>query len=165
MVFKVTLGCTVTGRVGPLVYARPDAKNRTRTVFEGTVVETVPNNLWKVYWHDMQLTATHKPKELKFVSARKPNCSDEQLKVLSKSAIFVGDKVDLNKYVEANYSSASKNPSRQNATSNQPSSATAATDHTSESASVENSLILLPPHPRSIARRSSTATTTNTNEG
>ena len=95
MVFKVTLGCTVTGRVGPLVYARPDAKNRSRIVFEGTVVETVPNNLWKVYWHDMQLTATDKPKELKFVAARKSNCSDEQLKVLCKNVIYVGDKEDI----------------------------------------------------------------------
>ena len=57
MVFKVTLGCTVSGRVGPLVYAHPDAKKRTRTLYYSTVVETIPNTMWTVFWHDLQLTA------------------------------------------------------------------------------------------------------------
>ena len=101
MVFKVTLGCTVSGRVGPLVYARPDAKKRTRTLYYGTVVETIPNNLWKFFWHDLQLTANHKPKELGFIFPRKANYSDEELKVLSNSVQFIGDKVDLTTYVDS----------------------------------------------------------------
>ena len=101
MVFKVTLGCIVSGRVGPLVCPHPDAKKRSRTLYYGTVVNTIPNNLWRVFLHDLQLTSDHKPKELGFISPRKANCSDEELKVLSKSLQFMADKEDLTNYVDS----------------------------------------------------------------
>ena len=67
----------------------------------GTVVEIIPYNLWKVFWHDLQLTANRKPKELGFVSPRKANYFDQELKVLSNSVQFMGDKVDLTNYVDS----------------------------------------------------------------
>ena len=148
MVFKVTLGCTVSGRVGPLVYAHPNAKKRTRTLYYGTVVETIPNNLWRVFWHDLQLTSNHRPKELGFISARKDNCSDEELKVLSNSVQFIGDKVDLTSYVDAKLPQDNVIPRQKSATTNTIS--VTVDDHTNASTvgTEVNSQVLLPPHPR-----------------
>ena len=96
------MGCTVTERVGPLVFVRHNSTQRSRAVFQGTVVDTIPINLWRVYWHDVQRTANHKPKELKFISKRKPTCSDEQVKILSTSEPYIGDKLDFTSYFDSN---------------------------------------------------------------
>ena len=54
MGFKISLGACVEARVGPFLEKRGSQRRRYRSLLEGIVIKSLPNNCWRVKWTAIQ---------------------------------------------------------------------------------------------------------------
>ena len=113
MPFKVTLGCKVKGRFGVLqdtaVAVPSDSadgnkkrKRRVRAYIFGTVIKSLPNQHWRILWHDVNKIADHKPSgNIILVAKRDAKLTDGNLELLDEASKYVGDAEDLKKAISS----------------------------------------------------------------
>ncbi len=99
MVFSITLGSTVKAKVGFVVQNETTGKKK-RSFFTATVIQTLPNETWRVFWHDIQKSGDHKRTVLQHVK-KVPICtSKERLLLFSHKKYYIGDHKALMNYTK-----------------------------------------------------------------
>jgi hypothetical protein len=109
---RIVVGCRVQARIGPFVRderilsshspgvdveepsnKKARAVRRSRTVFHGTVVSSVPAQQWRVYWDEIGKTSDHTHGNLKVLSTSTVEDSDPALLSSWKAneSIYIGD--------------------------------------------------------------------------
>ena len=91
---RIAVGCRVVGKVGPFIFdertssvsttVEPSAKRvraarRSRHVFHGTVVSSVPDKHWRVHWDELGKTSDHTHGNLRVLSTATVADADPEL--------------------------------------------------------------------------------------
>jgi hypothetical protein len=107
---KISLGCRVSARIGPLIASgeasievsmengakRMKRMRAKRTIFHGTVVQSCPEGKWRVHWDECGKLSDHQCSHLKFLCSPPEDfdfgylISGRQMKDLSKYC-YIGD--------------------------------------------------------------------------
>ena len=85
----IRIGCRVSGLVGPFLPLVPGKSRRSRARLSGTVITSLPDKGWRVYWDGVNKSADHPNTNLKFVRAS----VGDQLTNLDLESIMTNDYV------------------------------------------------------------------------
>lgn len=66
---KIRIGCRVSGAVGPFLALVPGTNRRKRARLSGTVVASLPDRRWRVYWDGVNKASDHHGPNLRFEQA------------------------------------------------------------------------------------------------
>ena len=135
MVFAITVGCKVKGSFGnlsPLVNndagSTKKRKRRKREILIGTVVKSLPDKQWRVYWDDIGRSSDHNPKTLDFAEHRASDVTEESLAALDSESVYIGNANELKKFTTK--SQASRSTSNNPAPSSRPAASSPLTNET-----------------------------------
>ncbi len=113
---QITVGSRVKSAVGPLYWPdgrvpvhdrnEPNKKRarRSRMVLEGTVISSVSNSKWRVYWDDLACTGDHLSKQLNVVPSSSSSQVDPSTNLNLESVPHLGDHRDIIEFSQDNLS-------------------------------------------------------------